>query len=155
MCKDSRCFKKSSQTPNGMQIKYHSPSLSLSCPVSTRLRLYWIWIGYNFLFQSTWCNPPSRPSAMPWELFELLLLIHIVCMSRQMNHLLIYVYSNIVILKANIDKPAFDCVLYDKINKRPKDLNGHLSIRGFIFGYQLLHHRISENQQRHRVDDYA
>ena len=46
------------------------------------------------------------------------------------------------------------------INKRPKDLNGHLSIRdstltsceksSLIFAYHLLHHRINKSPQWHR-----
>ena len=40
------------------------------------------------------------------------------------------------------------------LNKRPKRLNGHLSIRVLseevIFAYQLPHHRINKNQQWQR-----
>ena len=68
-----------------------------------------------------------------WELFEHLQ--STVCMSRQMNHLLIYADLNlhcmqyIVKLKANIDNPAYDCVfnpqyenVYDKIKKCIKSI---------------------------------
>ena len=55
---------------------------------------------------------------MPWELFELL--VATLCMSKQMNHLLIDVDSKHC---ANIDNPAFDYVFHKQFENLQNDKN--------------------------------